>query len=66
MRDRKRILDNLETSYREAYASAESRDDRGEMARLDLDFQRDQLYFELLLDVRDYAPFSIVRKCTVE
>ena len=53
MRDRQRILQNLETLYREAFHEAESREDRERMSRLDFDFQRDQLYLEALLDVRD-------------
>lgn len=63
MRERQRILANLETAYREAFEAARERDDRGAMARLDLDFQRDQLQFELLLDLRDLlaaAPASSV------
>ena len=52
MRDRQRILDNLEKLYRgELDRSAGSEDvDRG---RLDFEFQRDQLYLEILLDLRD-------------
>lgn len=53
MRSRKRVLDSLESSYREAYERAGERGDEEAMARLDLDFQRDQLHLEILLDVRD-------------
>jgi len=53
MRSRDRILQSLETVYREAFQAAQQRDDRSEMARLDLDYQRDQLQLEVLLDVRD-------------
>lgn len=53
MRSRKKVLDSLEASYREAYDLAGERDDDEAMARLDLDFQRDQLHLEILLDVRD-------------
>ena len=53
MRDRRRILDSLEATYREAFAAAKQRDDLATMARLDLDFQRDQLHLEVLLDIRD-------------
>jgi hypothetical protein len=53
MRNRDRILQNLETLFREAYAEAEGRGDGVEMARLDLEFQRDQLYLEAILDIRD-------------
>ena len=51
MRDRQRILDNLEKLYRTEL----SRDAGGEGAdpgRLDFEFQRDQLYLEVLLDLR--------------
>lgn len=53
MRDRKRVLASLETIYREAFERAKEKGDRDEMARLDLDFQRDQLQLEALLDIRD-------------
>jgi hypothetical protein len=53
MRDRRRILDSLEATYREAFAAAKERQDLDAMARLDLDFQRDQLQLEVLLDIRD-------------
>ena len=51
MRERQRILDNLEKLYRTEL----SRDVGGEDAdpgRLDFEFQRDQLYLEVLLDLR--------------
>ena len=52
MRDRQRILDNLEKLYRdELDRSAQSRAAAGE--RLDFEFQRDQLYLEVMLDLRD-------------
>jgi hypothetical protein len=53
MRRRERILENLETAYREAFEQAKAREDGEGMARLDLDFQRDQIELELLLDIRD-------------
>ena len=53
MRERQRIIDNLESMYREAYARAEEAEDRGEMSRLELEFQRDQLNLEVLLDLRE-------------
>lgn len=53
MRDRKRVLASLEASFREAFERARDGDDRDEMARLDLEFQRDQLQLEVLLDIRD-------------
>ncbi len=52
MRDRQRILDNLEKLYRdELDRSAETKGAGGE--RLDFEFQRDQLYLEVILDLRD-------------
>jgi hypothetical protein len=53
MRDRQRILGNLEELYREAFKRAEGEGDEGAMARLDFDFQRDQLYLEIALDLRE-------------
>ena len=53
MRDRNRIVGNLESIYTSAFSRAEREDDRGEMERLDFAFQRDQLYLEALLDIRD-------------
>ena len=52
MRDRQRILDNLEKLYRsELDRSAGSEGADG--GRLDFEFQRDQLYLEVMLDLRD-------------
>ena len=52
MRDRQRILDNLEKLYRdELDRGAKSKGAVGE--RLDFEFQRDQLYLEVILDLRD-------------
>jgi hypothetical protein len=53
MRSRRRILDSLESVYREAFQKAEEAGDRETMARLDLDYQREQLRMEVLLDVRE-------------
>lgn len=53
MRDRERILANLEATYREIYSHAEASRDQEEMVRLDFQFQRDQLFLEAILDVRD-------------
>jgi len=53
MRERARILDGLETVYRGAFGEAEKRSDPERMGRLDFEFQRDQLFLEVLLDVRD-------------
>lgn len=53
MRERERVLQSLESVYRDAFESAKERGDRAEMARLDLEYQRDQLHLELLLDIRE-------------
>ena len=55
MRDRQRILDNLEKLYRTELSRDAGGDAGGEGAdpgRLDFEFQRDQLYLEVLLDLR--------------
>ena len=53
MRERSKILDSLESIYRDAYEVAETGGDTEEMSRLDLGYQRDQIYLEALLDIRD-------------
>ncbi len=53
VRDRRRILENLERLYTDEFRAAEVAEDAERMRRLDFDFQRDQLYLEALLDVRD-------------
>lgn len=53
MRERQRILDSLEAAYRDAFEAARARGDEALMSRLDLDFQRDQLQLEVLLDLRE-------------
>ena len=53
MRDRQRILGNLDQLYREAFQRAEAKGDEDFMAQLDFEFQRDQLYMELALDIRE-------------
>lgn len=53
MRQRQRLLQSLESVFREAYRAAQERDDMEEMARLDFEYQRDQIHLEVLLDVRD-------------
>jgi hypothetical protein len=52
-RSRERILTNLEEMYREAFDRAKQSDDPSAMASLDFAYRREQLYFEILLDVRD-------------
>lgn len=53
MRTRDRVLHSLESVYRAAFEAAEAREDRAAMARLELEYQRDQLQLEVLMDVRD-------------
>jgi hypothetical protein len=53
MRERQRILSNLEALYKEDFEDAQKRSDQQRMDRLNFDFQRDQLYLEVLLDVRE-------------
>lgn len=52
-RSRKKIIENLETVYREAYERAREIDDKHRMMDLDASFQREQLLLEVLLDVRE-------------
>lgn len=53
MRDRQRILGNLEDLYKEAFGRAEEKSDEDAKATLDFEFQRDQLYLEVALDLRE-------------
>jgi len=52
-RSRDRILQNLESIYREAYERARTAGDERRMADLDAAYQREQLLLEVLLDIRD-------------
>lgn len=52
-RSRERILNNLEEMYREAFERAKETGDPAQLASLDFAYRREQLYFEILLDVRD-------------
>ena len=52
-RTRERILANLDDMYREAFERAKAAGDQAQMATLDFAYRREQLYFEILLDVRD-------------
>jgi len=52
-RTRDRILANLDDMYREAFERAKATGDESQMASLDFAYRREQLYFEILLDVRD-------------
>ena len=52
-RTRSTILENLDEMYREAFERAKATGDQTQMATLDFAYRREQLYFEILLDVRD-------------
>ena len=52
-RSRERILANLDEMYREAFERAKESGDVSQQATLDFAYRREQLYFEILLDVRD-------------
>lgn len=52
MRSRERVLQSLEKVYRSAFSAAEQAGDAVRMADLDLQYQRDQLRLEVLLDIR--------------
>jgi hypothetical protein len=52
-RSRDRILQNLDEMYSEAFERAKESGDKNQMASLDFAYRREQLYFEILLDVRD-------------
>lgn len=53
MRNRERVLQSLENVYRGAFGAAEEAGDDPAMTRMDLEYQRDQLHLEVLLDIRD-------------
>lgn len=52
-RSRDRILGNLDDMYRDAFEAAKTADDDSQMRTLDFAYRREQLYFEILLDIRD-------------
>ncbi len=52
-RSRERILSNLDDMYREAFERAKVVGDDTQMQTLDFAYRREQLYFEILLDIRD-------------
>jgi hypothetical protein len=54
-RSRDRILQNLDTMYREAFERAKAAGDDTQMTTLDFAYRREQLYLEILLDIRDAA-----------
>ena len=52
-RSRDRIMTNLDEMYREAFTRAQATGDDTQMATLDFAYRREQLYFEILLDIRE-------------
>lgn len=52
-RTRTAILDNLDEMYREAFERAKGTGDEAQLVSLDFTYRREQLYFEILLDIRD-------------
>jgi len=52
-RARDRILANLDEMYREAFERARAVGDEAQMTALDFAYRREQLYLEILLDIRD-------------
>jgi hypothetical protein len=52
-RSRERVLANLDEMYREAFTRAQAAGDDAQKVTLDLAYRREQLYFEILLDIRD-------------
>lgn len=52
-RSRDKILANLDEMYTEAFERARGANDDAQMKILDLAYRREQLYLEILLDMRD-------------
>ena len=52
-RTRTTILSNLDEMYREAFERAKATGDEAQLVSLDFAYRREQLYFEILLDVRE-------------
>ena len=52
MRSRDRVLQSLEKIYLGAFSEAEAAGDTARMAELDMEYQREQLHLEVLLDIR--------------
>ncbi len=52
-RSREKILNNLDEMYREAFERAKETGDPDKLVALDFAYRREQLYFEILLDIRD-------------
>lgn len=53
MRNRQKILGNLEDLYKDAFRRAETAGDEAAMTKLDFQYQRDQLQMEVALDLRE-------------
>ena len=53
MRDRQKMLGNLYSLYREGFQRAAEGGNQEAMVSMDFDFQRDQLFLEALLDIRE-------------
>ena len=53
MRSRERVLQSLENVFRDAFSAAEEAGDTLRMQELDMEYQRDQIRLEVLLDIRD-------------
>lgn len=53
MRSRDRVLQSLEKVYRSAFTEAAEAEDTERMRALDLEYQRDQIQLEVLLDIRE-------------
>ena len=62
MRARDKILENLESIYREGYDRARQEGQDARMADLENAYMRDQLMLEILLDIRDL--FSVAPAAT--
>ena len=52
-RSRTSIMNNLEEMYREAFDRAKASGEEAQLPSLDFAYRREQLYFEILLDIRD-------------
>ncbi len=53
MRSRSKVVASLESVYREAFEQADASGDAARMEALDFRFQRDQVFLEVMLDIRD-------------
>ncbi|MDH3271880.1 MAG: hypothetical protein OEN56_11130 [Gemmatimonadota bacterium] len=53
MRSRERVLQSLENVFRDAFTAADAAGDADRMRALDMEYQRDQLRLEVLLDIRE-------------